>query len=162
MPSAPARHISGTRFSQKLVSYCALNLVLAVASAFAQGTSSSSLPEAPEPHTDVPAPPPSQQFITIQSQAMKAPEPVTLTGLPKNILLDQKAIWTSPLRIKPADAEWLIPLGVSTVMLIESDPHTMNHAIDVATGKQTTANNISNASVIALGAIPAAGYLWGV
>ena len=173
MPSVLVRHILTTGFFPKLVSYGLLNLVLAAAvSACAQSPnseapnlaelSSSSLPETPQPQTDDGAPhAPQNQFISIQGQAMKPPKPVTLSGLPKNILLDQKAIWTSPLRIKPADAEWLIPLGISTAMLIQSDPHTMNHAIHVPAGEQTTADRISTAGVAALGAIPAAGYVWG-
>lgn len=42
----------------------------------------------------------------------------------KNILHDQAAIWTSPLRIRSADAAWLLPLGVSSAALIATDGRT--------------------------------------
>src|SRR5580693_4520876 len=63
----------------------------------ADATTSSSLPDAPEPHNDpIPGPPLSPK-----------PASVTFLGTPKRILLDQKAIWTSPLHVKPLDAMWL-------------------------------------------------------
>src|SRR5205814_10643495 len=42
----------------------------------------------------------------------------------KNILRDQKAIWTSPFHIHGRDARYLVPLGLGTVALIATDPKT--------------------------------------
>ena len=42
----------------------------------------------------------------------------------KNILRDQRAIWTSPFHLKQDDAKWLVPLGVSTAGLIATDRRT--------------------------------------
>jgi membrane-associated phospholipid phosphatase len=39
----------------------------------------------------------------------------------KNILRDQKAIWTSPFHLRGRDARWLAPLGVGTAALIATD-----------------------------------------
>jgi membrane-associated phospholipid phosphatase len=39
----------------------------------------------------------------------------------KNILKDQRAIWTSPFHLKGEDAKWLVPLGVTTAALIATD-----------------------------------------
>jgi len=39
----------------------------------------------------------------------------------KNILRDQRAIWTSPLHLEGDDAKWLVPLGLSTAALIATD-----------------------------------------
>src|SRR5437867_4702703 len=39
----------------------------------------------------------------------------------KNILRDQKAIWTAPLHLKGDDARWLVPLGLGTAALIATD-----------------------------------------
>src|SRR5262245_8515888 len=36
----------------------------------------------------------------------------------KNILSDQRAIWTSPFHLDRDDAKWLVPLGLSTAGLI--------------------------------------------
>jgi membrane-associated phospholipid phosphatase len=42
----------------------------------------------------------------------------------KNILRDQRAIWTSPLHLVKRDARWLLPLGITTAALIATDPQT--------------------------------------
>lgn len=42
----------------------------------------------------------------------------------RNILRDQRAIWTSPLHLGKRDARWLLPLGISTAALIATDPQT--------------------------------------
>jgi membrane-associated phospholipid phosphatase len=42
----------------------------------------------------------------------------------KNILRDQKAIWTSPFHLRGADARWLAPLGLGTAALIATDRST--------------------------------------
>src|SRR5216683_1588475 len=42
----------------------------------------------------------------------------------KNILRDQRAIWTSPLHLQGDDAKWLVPLSLSTVALIATDRRT--------------------------------------
>src|SRR5271155_2528493 len=86
----------------------------------ATDSSSTSLPDAPEPHNN-PDPP--------ASTPPSKPEPITLAGTPKRILLDQKAIWTSPLHVKPLDAIWLLPLAAVTGTMIGSDQHTMNDLI---------------------------------
>ncbi|MFS8087037.1 MAG: phosphatase PAP2 family protein [Acidobacteriota bacterium] len=42
----------------------------------------------------------------------------------KNILRDQKAIWTSPFHLHGRDARWLAPLGLGTAALIATDRRT--------------------------------------
>ena len=42
----------------------------------------------------------------------------------KNIVLDQKAIWTSPFHLHGRDARWLAPLGLGTAALIATDRRT--------------------------------------
>ena len=39
----------------------------------------------------------------------------------KNILRDQKAIWTAPFHLHGDDARWLVPLGLGTAALIATD-----------------------------------------
>ncbi|MCL2660131.1 MAG: phosphatase PAP2 family protein [Acidobacteriaceae bacterium] len=80
--------------------------------------------------------------------------------MPRRLVGDQKAIWTSPARVKPADAEWLVPFGIATGMLLGSDRHTMRSAIHLSPGDRNRADKLSTAGVAALGAVPAAGYLW--
>jgi membrane-associated phospholipid phosphatase len=42
----------------------------------------------------------------------------------KNILNDQKAIWTAPFHLRGSDARWLAPLGFGTAALIATDRST--------------------------------------
>src|SRR5271170_2856747 len=112
---------------------------------------STSLPDAPEPHND-PDPP--------AATPPSKPEPITLAGTPKRILLDQKAIWTSPLHVKPLDAMWLLPLAAVTGTMIGSDQHTMNDLIHINANDQNHFKTLSDVGVAALGALPASMYLW--
>jgi membrane-associated phospholipid phosphatase len=58
------------------------------------------------------------------------------------------------------DAEWLLPLGAVTGLLIGSDHHTMTSLIRINANDQQHFNTLSNAGVGALGVIPASMYLW--
>jgi membrane-associated phospholipid phosphatase len=42
----------------------------------------------------------------------------------KNILRDQRAIWTSPFQLQGRDARWLVPLGLGAGALIATDRQT--------------------------------------
>jgi membrane-associated phospholipid phosphatase len=118
----------------------------------ADATTSTSLPDAPEPHNN-PNPNPAPALPP-------KPEPITFLGTPKRILFDQKAIWTSPLHVKPVDAIWLLPLAAVTGTMIGSDQHTMNSLIHINANDQQHFKTLSNAGVGALGALPAGMYLW--
>ena len=48
----------------------------------------------------------------------------------KNILRDQKAIWTSPFHLHGSDARWLVPLGAGTAALIATDRRTAGRQKD--------------------------------
>jgi membrane-associated phospholipid phosphatase len=116
----------------------------------ADATAPASLPDAPEPNnTPIPGPP-----------LAPKPAPITLLGTPKRILLDQKAIWTSPLHVKPMDGLWLLPLAAVTGTMIGSDQHTMNSLIHINANDQQHFSTLSNAGVGVLGALPAGMYLW--
>jgi len=66
--------------------------------------------------------------LTAREEASFSAETETLKPLGKkmltNILLDQKAIWTSPLHIKRSDAKWWILFGAATGGLIATDHWT--------------------------------------
>jgi membrane-associated phospholipid phosphatase len=115
---------------------------------------STPLPDAPVPQNE------SKDVTAASSAAKTKPEAITLAGTPKRFLLDQKAIWSSPLHIRPIDAEWLLPLGAATGVLIGSDQHTMTSLIHINAKDQSRFDTASTGGVAALGAIPAGMYLW--
>src|SRR5258707_14137516 len=53
-----------------------------------------------------------------------SPTPTLERTFLKNILRDQRAIWTSPLHLEKEDAKWLVPLGLSEAALIATDRRT--------------------------------------
>jgi membrane-associated phospholipid phosphatase len=59
-----------------------------------------------------------------QPRAKRSPERELL----KNILRDQKAIWTWPLQIRGDQARWLLPLAGGTAALIATDRYTAEDA----------------------------------
>lgn len=83
-------------------------------------------------------------------QAQTAPkavpqDPVTILGSPLAILHDQAAIWTSPIHIHDRDLGYLVPLGLTTALLMTTDHQVMssprlqdtsmnNHAVDASNG----------------------------
>jgi membrane-associated phospholipid phosphatase len=58
-------------------------------------------------------------------EAPAAQVPVTEKGLPLAILKDQVGIWTSPVRIRPHDLIWLLPLGAATGVTLATDTNAM-------------------------------------
>src|SRR3954468_12108512 len=90
-----------------------------------------------------------------------SPTPTLERRFFKNILQDQKAIWTYPFRLKGDDARWLVPFGVSTAVLIGTDRRTAAE-IRESDSLLTASRNVSRiGSVEALGGITASFYLIG-
>lgn len=70
-------------------------------------------PQPSDRHEDEPAP-----------RATPSPTPKRERNFFKDILRDQRAIWTSPFHVGRDDAKWLAPLGVSTLALAATDQKT--------------------------------------
>ncbi len=51
----------------------------------------------------------------------------TIRALPNDLLADEKAIWTSPARIRLSDATWLVPLGGFAAGLLTIDSDLSRH-----------------------------------
>jgi membrane-associated phospholipid phosphatase len=79
----------------------------------------------------------------------------------KNILRDQKAIWTSPLHLRSSDARWLVPLGLGTAGLIATDQSTGDEIAE--SDKPLNASRIVSyaGSAYGSGAVASAFYLFG-
>ncbi|MDE3105622.1 MAG: phosphatase PAP2 family protein [Acidobacteriota bacterium] len=149
MPTLPCR-ICAALLRSRLLSLLLIGTLLPAAAAqtvsSSSATSSGSLPDAPRPQTAA-APTASAQQINLRTT-------------PRRVLDDQKAIWTSPLHLRPQDAEWLLPLSVTTGVLLGSDQHTMTQLIKVRPADQKHFSTLSNGGIVALGAVPAGMYLW--
>jgi len=89
--------------------------------------------------------------------APPAPEDVTLKGLPLAILKDQIPIWTSPIRTRPHDLIWLLPLGAATGITLSTDTDTMR---EVSRDPTFNKNNVNVSNYLLGGelAIPAVMY----
>src|SRR3989449_9596456 len=79
----------------------------------------------------------------------------------KNILRDQRAIWTSPLHMGEKDANWLVPLGLSTAVLIATDRRTAD-ALDNNRARLNVSHDVSYlGSGYGAGSVSGAFYLVG-
>jgi len=77
----------------------------------------------------------------------------------KHLAQDQKSIWTSPFRLQPSDATWLVPVGGVTAGLIETDA-TVQKAIPGT--HISLSNNIANYGLGAYGGVVIGAYLIGM
>jgi membrane-associated phospholipid phosphatase len=114
---------------------------------------SSSLDSAPLPHAsaalpDAPAPQPQDR------------DAVTVVNTPIHVLKDQAAIWTSPLRFKPHDLEWFLPLAGATGVGIATDHHVMSSVL--SHDPTFNQNNLNASNVLVGGFIAAPVVLYGV
>jgi hypothetical protein len=108
----------------------------------ANAVSSASLPDAPSPQ---PAP----------------QDDVSVRNIPRNFLRDQAAIWTSPVRLRPGDLEWLAPLALATGAAIATDRRAMTQVVSRNPGFNQDSVNASNAMVYSLVATPVVLYGFG-
>ena len=85
------------------------------------------------------------------------PLPRSISGLGKEFLLDQKQIWTSPVKLRFSDTQWLVPMSGITAGLFVTDSDYSRHLSQ----NPTTISHyktLSNAGVGAL--IGGAGGMW--
>ena len=79
----------------------------------------------------------------------------------KNILNDQKTIWTAPLRLQRSDAKWAIPAGIGFMALVTTDRITGDEIAE-SDGPVKLSHRVSDlGSVYSLGAVAGAFYLFG-
>jgi len=71
-----------------------------------------------------------------------SPKPSLEKNLLRNILHDQRAIWLSPFSIHHDDVKWLVPLGISTAVLIGTDRRTSAELLEG--GSHQTRLNVSH------------------
>src|SRR5260370_22288135 len=64
----------------------------------------------------------------------------------KNILLDQRGIWTSPFHMKRSEAKWWVLVGAATGVLIATD-HWTSHQLPNTKDPVGFSRNVSNAGI---------------
>ncbi len=79
----------------------------------------------------------------------------------RNILRDQKALWTAPFRMSRRDGRWLVPLGLGTAALIATDRSTANEIEEFDDQLQTSRVVSYPGSAYGAAAIAGAFYLGG-
>lgn len=86
--------------------------------------------------------------------------PATLKSIPRNLLIDQKNLFTAPFRMSYSQWQWTVPIGFATAALLASDTAIERH---VPTNPTTVSRAVtfSNAGVGALAGISAGMYVWG-
>ncbi len=107
----------------------------------------------------------SNAFAQTPTSTPLAPQPSPTPSLErkflKNILQDQRAIWTSQLHLHKEDAKWLASVGLSTAALIATDLRTAD-ALDNNSTRLNVSHDISYVgSGYGAGSIAGAFYLIG-
>jgi membrane-associated phospholipid phosphatase len=79
----------------------------------------------------------------------------------KNVVADQKAIWTAPFHLHERDGRWLAPIGLGAAALIATDQRTGDEMAE-STGQLNASRIVSYAgSAYGVGAVAGAFYLAG-
>lgn len=106
---------------------------------------------------------------TARAQTTPTPSPTPVArGKPslerdffKNILHDQKAIWTAPLHLQRSDAKWMVPSGIGLMVLFTTDRIT-GDSIRGLPGQVKTSKVLSYpGSLYGVGAVATTFYLAG-
>lgn len=139
------RNILTVSKPQRIAAVCALIIFIA----FNASGQNSQPTASPQPQTE-PTP-------------QAKPTPSLESRFLRNILKDQRAIWTSPFRIGRGDMKWVAPLGLATTALIATDRYTGGEMIEGGhSTRLTVSKDISyGGSVYATGGIAATFYLVG-
>ena len=134
--------------SCKIIPRCVRHILLSIAAVLCVSVDAQTWP----PATSVPNAPQPQ-------------ESVTLRATPLNILKDQGAIWSSPIRIREKELGYLIPLGLAVTVAITTDHQAMSEVVSQNPSfnkENTTASNVLVSPFIAApGVLLAAGQFKG-
>ncbi|HWR53456.1 MAG TPA: phosphatase PAP2 family protein [Bryobacteraceae bacterium] len=94
---------------------------LLCASLFVPGAVGQTPAPAPESTAEASAPPQATDQVAPVIEPSGEPEPNAWKRFPRNLLEDQKAIWTSPFRMSKQDAKWWVLFGGATAGFIAGD-----------------------------------------
>ncbi len=80
-------------------------------------------------------------------------------ALLKNLVLDQKSIWTSPIRLRWADGSWLFPLAAATAGFLATD-HAVPSALSNDRTKLNRYTSYSNYGLYSMIGASGGLYVW--
>lgn len=86
--------------------------------------------------------------------------PMAIPRVFLNLPGDQKAIWTSPFRLRGTALFWVAPLAATSGVLIGSDQHSTERERSNADAISLS-KDISNGGLMGMAALPASMYVWG-
>jgi len=78
-----------------------------------------------------------------------------IVGVGRQFVQDEAHLWSSPARVKRDDLRWLLPLGIGTAALINSDRHISSEIGEVR-NIQTPSHTVSKDGAAAVYALPVA------
>ena len=102
-----------------------------------------------------PTPEPSPEKLTDGDQ-----QPMSIPRVFLNLPGDQKALWTSPFRLRGTGIFWVAPLAATSGVLIGSDQHSMERVRSNADAISRS-KDLSNGGLMGMAALPASMYVWG-
>ncbi|MFP5209154.1 MAG: phosphatase PAP2 family protein [Acidobacteriota bacterium] len=108
-----------------------------------------------------PAQPASASLPNAPQPQAQSHDEVTVLGSPRDILHDQKVIWTSPLRLRTHDLKWLVPFALATGAAIATDHRAMSQVVSRDPSFNNASVNASNAVIGGFIALPVAIYGYG-
>src|SRR5689334_2477799 len=116
-----------------------LCIILLAVPVFGQTDTPATAPESPKGATEAQPDTPNQANRSVLEvkpgeEALKQKDRYEASGIfhpflrmPKFVLRDQKAIWTSPFHTAKGDAKWWAIWGGATVALVATDKYTAKH-----------------------------------
>jgi PAP2 superfamily len=100
-------------------------------------------------------------FILATGLCAQTPPPSLEREFFKNILNDQKAIWTAPMRLQRDDAKWVIPSSIGFMALVTTDRMSGDEMAEFDRQLKISRVVSNVGSVYGLGAVSGAFYLFG-
>jgi membrane-associated phospholipid phosphatase len=106
------------------------------------------------PDPDPEAPP----FVvpSVASRLSRSPE----LSLARNLVQDQKDIWTSPMRLRLYDVQWLAPLLAAGTVVTLSDTDIQRH-LPTSPSFQKRSKQFGNYGAAAFAGVTGAAWMWG-
>ncbi len=85
----------------------------------------------------------------------------TMRNLGRNLLFDQKFLWTSPARFQSRDFRWALPLAAASIGAFAAD-RKVKADLNQSPSFINRATNVSNLGAAAFGGMGAGMYFWGL